>query len=242
MATRAAMRFTDRTRRRQRGHQSLLCVGLDPEPARFPGPGRATPRASSTSARHRRRHQGPGLRLQAADRLLRRAPRRGPARAADGAHPARRARRAGDPGRQARRHRRHRRAVRARGLRALPGRRGDAVALHGLRLDRALPALRRQGPVPAVPHLQPRRRRPAGAALADRRAALRAHRPLAATPGTAAASSAWWWAPPTRRDRTRARAGADAAAADSRRRRAGRRRRLATVRAGWRAPRPALRC
>jgi hypothetical protein len=129
----------------------------------------------------------PGVRLQAADRLLRRAPRRRPARAADGAHPPRGAGGAGDPGRQARRHRQHRRAVRARGLRALRRRRGHAVALHGLRLGRALPGLRRQGPVPAVPHLQPRRRatcRPSACWSSgdSPAAAVRAHRPLAAGP------------------------------------------------------------
>ena len=94
----------------------------------------------------------------------------------------------------------HRRAVRARGLRALPGRRGDAVAVHGLRFDRALPALRRQGPDPAVPHLQPRRRRPAGAARwpVGRPCSTSTSRGWPPGRGTAAASSAWWSAPPSR--------------------------------------------
>ena len=86
-------------------------------------------RASSTSApRIVDATQDLVLRLQAADRLLRRPARRGPARAADGAHPQGGARGAGDPRRQARRHRLDRRAVRPRGVRALPGRRGDVVA------------------------------------------------------------------------------------------------------------------
>ena len=31
------MKFTDQLAAAQRGNDSLLCVGLDPEPARFPG-------------------------------------------------------------------------------------------------------------------------------------------------------------------------------------------------------------
>jgi hypothetical protein len=49
------MNFTDKLRRAERANDSMLCVGLDPEPAKFPGAWKATPSASSTSARHRRR-------------------------------------------------------------------------------------------------------------------------------------------------------------------------------------------
>ena len=112
---------------------------------------------------------------------------------------AQRAGRAGDPRRQARRHRLDRRAVRARGVRALRRRRGDAVAVHGLRLDRALPAPRRQGRDPALPHLQPRRRRPAGAAARRRASGSTSASPgWRPAPGTAPASSAWSSAPPSR--------------------------------------------
>ncbi len=151
-------------------NDSLLCVGLDPDLARLPahlqvGTGRHCPLLH----RHHRRHRRPGLRLQAADRLLRRARRRGPARAdlplparTLSAHPA-------DPRRQARRHRRHRPPVRARSLRALWRGRGHRQSLHGLRLGRALPGLARPRRDRAVPHLErgrlgpavPRCRRPA---------------------------------------------------------------------------------
>ena len=50
------------------------------------------------------------------------------------------------------------------GVRPLPRGCGDAVAVHGPRLDRAVPGLPRQGRDPAVPHLERRRQRPAGAA------------------------------------------------------------------------------
>ena len=101
-----AQTFTDKLAAAERANDSLLCVGLDPEPAKFPGAWQRRRLAHlRLLRRHRRRHQGPGHRLQAADRLLRRAARRRPARAADGAHPQGGAGRAGDPGRQARRHR-----------------------------------------------------------------------------------------------------------------------------------------
>jgi orotidine-5'-phosphate decarboxylase len=112
----------------------MLCVGLDPEPTRFPAgiKGDANkiydfcaaivdatadlaiafkPQIAYFAA-HRAEDQLE--RLMAHMRAWRR-----------GAH---------HPGRQARRHRQHRRAVRHRGLRALRRRRGHAVALHGLRL------------------------------------------------------------------------------------------------------------
>ena len=184
----------------ERVNRSLLCVGLDPDPARFPGAMKGDAVAHLRVLRgDRRSHQGSRHRLQAADRLLRGARRRSAARAPDRLHPRHRARRAGDPRREARRHGIDRRAVRARGLRPLPGRRGDALAVAGLRFDRALPALRGQGRDPAVPHLEPRRRRPAGAAPRLRRAALRAHRPARREhleqPAARSASSS---APPTR--------------------------------------------
>mmetsp|Transcript_9640 Transcript_9640/g.22518 ORF Transcript_9640/g.22518 Transcript_9640/m.22518 type:complete len:277 (+) Transcript_9640:46-876(+) len=177
---------------------------------------------------HRRRDPRSRLRLQAANRLLRGPPRRGPAGAADRAHPPRRARRAGHPRRQARRHRLHRRAVRARGLRALSRRCGDAVALHGPGLGRALPRLRGQGRHPAVPHLQQGRRRladaapgrcarpaaPVRASGAPRRDAVEPQRP--ARPGR--------WRHLPCRDRSCARTRAHAAPARAGRGRPGRRR------------------
>ena len=136
---RTDVNFTDTLAGAARRNDSMLCVGPRPRAGEFPGAWKDDPaRIFDFCAAIVDATKDLVLRLQAADRLLRRAPRRRPARTADGAHPPRRAGRAGDPGRQARRHRHHRRAVRARGLRALPGRRGDAVALHGLRLDRAL--------------------------------------------------------------------------------------------------------
>ena len=133
---------------------------------------------------------------------------------------------AGDPRRQARRHGLDRRAVRARAVRSLPRRCGDAVAVPRLRFDRALSAPRRQGRDPALPHLQPRRRRPAGAASRIRRAAVRAHRPAGRRPVEHDRPGR----PGRRRhlpgrDRPRPRARAAAAAADPRHRRARRRRR-----------------
>ena len=110
------MSFVDQLAARRARQRSLLCVGLDPDPARFPGAMRGDAGAHLRVLRgDRRRDQGPRHRLQAADRLLRRARRRGAARAADRLHPRHRARRAGDPRRQARRHGLDRRAVRARG-------------------------------------------------------------------------------------------------------------------------------
>ena len=96
-------------------------------------------------------------------------------------------------------HRADGRAIRPRGLRALPGRRGHALALHGLRFDRALPEVRRQGPDPAVPHLQPRRQRSAGPDAGQRRPSVRACGQAGGwARGIATAASAWWWAPPSR--------------------------------------------
>jgi hypothetical protein len=68
---------------RARATHSMLCVGLDPEPALPRRLARRRRAHLRLLRRHRRRHARPGLRLQAADRLLRRAARRGPARAAD---------------------------------------------------------------------------------------------------------------------------------------------------------------
>ncbi len=186
----------------ERVNGSLLCVGLDPDPARFPG---AWQRRRGAHLRLLRRHR----RCHASDLVIAFKPQIAyfAAHRAEeqlerliALHPRRRARRAGDPRRQARRHRLDRRAVRARGLRPLPGRRGDAVAASRLRLDRALPALRRQGRDPAVPHLQSRRRRPAGRCASSRgEQALRAHRPARRRRvEPTAASSASSSAPPTR--------------------------------------------
>jgi hypothetical protein len=127
--------------------------------------------------RDRRRHGGPCDRVQAADRVLRGAPRRVPARTPDPPHAAGRAARAGDPRREARRHRVDRGAIREGGVRALRRRCGDALAVHGLRLDPALPEVPGQGRLPAVPHVQSGRRRAAEPAARFRRwpaAAVRA--------------------------------------------------------------------
>ena len=107
----------------------------------------------------------------------------------------------------------------------------DAVTLSPfMGFDSVEPYLRHagQGRLPAVPHQQPRRRRPAGPAPGRRRRrALPLRARCAAGPGAVEPER------PARpggrrhlpgRDRARARAGADGAAADPRRRRAGRRR------------------
>ena len=44
------MSFIDLLAGAERANDSLLCVGLDPDPARFPARCAATPRASSSSA------------------------------------------------------------------------------------------------------------------------------------------------------------------------------------------------
>ena len=74
------MGFHDRLEKAWASSGSMLCVGLDPDPARFPAAARRR------AGRHhpllhgdRRRHRRPGLRVQAADRPLRRAARRAPA-------------------------------------------------------------------------------------------------------------------------------------------------------------------
>ena len=118
---------------------SLLCIGIDPDPRPHPGTSRARPgRTAGLLHRNRRRDGGPGLCVQAADRLLFGSPRRGPARGADRAHPRPSPRHTGDTRRQARGYRRDCFAIRARGLRALSGRCGDGQPVHGLRLDRTL--------------------------------------------------------------------------------------------------------
>ncbi|CAD9220818.1 hypothetical protein BCEN4_1790004 [Burkholderia cenocepacia] len=99
--------------------------------------------------------------VQAADRVLRRASRGRPARAADRAHPSAASGPAGDPRREARRHRQHGRAVRARSVRALSRGRRHGEPVHGLRLGRAVLRARRQGRDRAVPHVEPGRLGPA---------------------------------------------------------------------------------
>jgi orotidine-5'-phosphate decarboxylase len=75
-----------------------------------------------------------------------------------------------------------------------------AVALHGLGLGHALPEVRRQGRLFAVPHLQPRRRRLAEPAPGQRGRAALLYEHIAAwrkAHGTPTANWAWWWVPPT---------------------------------------------
>ena len=68
------MDFMQALRERWTGANTLVCVGLDPEPAKFPAHLRErSGRGVRILPRHRRRHRGPGLLLQAADRPLRRA-------------------------------------------------------------------------------------------------------------------------------------------------------------------------
>ena len=186
--------------RAERANRSLLCVGLDPDPARFPGAMRGDAArifefcAAIVDATKDLviafKPQIAYFAAHGAEAQLERLIAHIHDTAPDGA---------GDPRRQARRHRHDRRAVRARGLRALPCRRGDAVAAARLRLDRALPALRGQGRDPALPHLQPGRRRPAGAAPRLGREASTSGSPGSPRArGTAAARSAWSSARPTR--------------------------------------------
>ncbi len=141
---------------------------------------------------HHRRHRRPGLRLQAADRLFRRARRRRPARgnlhlpARDlSAHPA-------DPRRQARRHRRHRAPVRARSVRPLRRRRGHRQSLHGLRFGRAVHGLARPRRDRAVPHVERGRLRPAVPGRRRQARCTSTWRDWWPTSGTATASARWW--------------------------------------------------
>ena len=126
-------------------------------------------------SRDRRCHRRPGVRVQAADRVLRVAARRAPARAALHLHPRGVPRRGADPRRQARRHRIDGRALRPRGVHQVRGARRHGQPLSGRRLGDALLRLRRRGPR-ALPHQQPGQRRPAVARL-RRRAAVRPRRP-----------------------------------------------------------------
>ena len=186
------MKFTEMLAQAGRLNDSLLCVGLDPEPAKFPGEWRGdVDRIGDFCARiiDATKDLVVAFKPQIAYFAAHRA--EATARSTDRAHQARGARGADHPRRQTRRHRLDGRAVRARGVRALPGRRGDVVALHGLRFDRALPALPGQGRVPAVPYLEPRQRRAARTDALRRRLRLRARRsPGARTLEPSMASSA----------------------------------------------------
>ena len=132
------MTFLDMLGDAARQNGSMLCVGLDPEPTKFPGRLKGDANkiydfcaaivdatadlviAFKPQIAYFAAHRAEGQLERLMEHMRRVAPR--------GAH---------HPGRQARRHRLHRRAVRHRGLRALRRRRGDAVALHGLRLGRS---------------------------------------------------------------------------------------------------------
>ena len=81
--------------------------------------------------------------------------------------------------------------------------RADAVTLSPfMGFDSIEPYLRYadKGADPAVPHLQPRRRRPAGASAwpSGEHCCTSTSRGWPRARGTAAASSAWWSAPPSR--------------------------------------------
>ena len=188
--------------RRARATTRCCASGSTPSRPSSPAPGRAMPaRIFDFCAAIVDATKDLVMRLQAADRLLRRAARRRPARAADRPHP-RASRRGvpvildakrGDIGSTAEQYARE----------AFERYQADAVTLSPfMGFDSIEPYLRYagKGADPAVPHLQPRRQRPAGAAPGRRgEPALRAHRPAGRRArGTAAASSAWWSAPPSR--------------------------------------------
>ena len=156
------MTFTFRHAARTTATQNnpMLCVAWTLNPLVSRGHAGRPAQDLRLLRRHRGCHGRPGLRLQAADRLLRRPWRGGPARTPDAAHARQRAACAGDPGRQARRHRLHRPS----GTRGGPS---SAMAPTRSRsrpswaLIRSSPtcANTRQGRVFAVPHVQPWRRR-----------------------------------------------------------------------------------
>ena len=168
------MGFHDRLAKAWSTSGSMLCVGLDPDPASFPDPLDGAPDAIERFCTDdRRRHRRPGLRVQAAVRPLRLAARRAAARGGVPLHPRDVPRRRARARRQARRRRLDRRALRPRGVRPLRRR-----CRHG----EPVPRHRRRGPVPrrrrrarAVPHEQPGQRRGPGPRR-RRRAAVRARR------------------------------------------------------------------
>ena len=133
--------FIDTLQHAWAAHDSLVCVGLDPEIERFPRAHRRRsprPSSSSTSAIIDATAR-PGVRLQAAVRALRRLRGGGSARAHHRVHPQELPAGAGDPRRQARRRRQHRRALRHRGVRALRRRCGHRESLprHATRSSRS---------------------------------------------------------------------------------------------------------
>ena len=67
------MTFVDTLKHAWQRNDSLVCVGLDPEPARFPRTCATARRDLRILPRDRRRHRRSRLLLQAADRALRRA-------------------------------------------------------------------------------------------------------------------------------------------------------------------------
>ena len=135
----------------------MLCVGLDPDPARLP---------ASFDRRHRSTYEFCKAIVDAtADTVCAFKPqfayfaaqRAEPElETALQLHPRHLSRRAADPRRQARRHRPDRPAVRARGVRSLRRRcrHGQPVPRH--RLGRAVPGVRRTRRLRAVPHLESR--------------------------------------------------------------------------------------
>ena len=157
------MSFMQALRTRWELANSLVCVGLDPEPAKFPAQFAQRPgRGIQLLPRDRRCHRRLRLQLQAADRPLRRPGRGGRAGAPGRAHPCRPPRRPGHPRQQARRHRQHGAALRRRGVRPLRRRCGDCQPLPRPRFAAAVPRPRRSRRGDPVPHLQPGSRRSAG--------------------------------------------------------------------------------
>ena len=182
----------------------MLCVGLDPEPSRLPAwrAGADARKIYDFCAAIVDATKDLVMRLQAADRLLRRAARRRPARAPDGAHPrdaphvpvildAKR----GDIGATAEQYARE----------AFERYRADAVTLSPfMGFDSIEPYLRYPGKGVI---LLCRTSNPGGDDLQAQRLAggegqrcLYEHiaRLARRRRGTATASSAWWWARPTR--------------------------------------------
>ena len=207
-------------------NDSLVCVGLDPEPAKFPAHLRDDPDAVFTFCRAivdatadlvcafkpQIAHFAALRAEEALERLIAHIHAKHP-----GVPVILDAKR-GDIGSTAQHYV-------DRGVRSLRRRCGHAQPVHGPRFDPAVPGPRRQGRDPALPHLQPRRRRLPGARL-RRPAALpargRNHRPRLEHARQLRAGHRRHLA---RGDGPGARAGRRHAAAGARHRRPGRRRR-----------------
>ena len=181
------MGFHDRLAKAWATSGSMLCVGLDPDPAAFPDAARRRARRHRALLHgDRRRHRRPRVRVQAAVRPLRR--RSAPSRQLEAVCryiretlPRRRAR----ARRQARRRRLDRRALRPGGVRPLRRRRRDR---------QPVPRHRRRGAVP---------RRAAACSRCATRATPAAPRSRTSTSAARRCSSAWRRWSPTRWSRAR---------------------------------------